>query len=116
MKLDALGILPATRLDGDTLAVLEETERYFQGGKLWMRGYWPNDEGTKCLLAAVKWAMLETHQPLHSAERYLAQAITGSEVEFPCRAIMAFNDAPGRTYAEIEAVLHRACELVLTPQ
>jgi hypothetical protein len=43
----------------DTIAVLAKTEEYLQRGARWMQGYWPNPEGKKCLLAAVKWAMLE---------------------------------------------------------
>ena len=41
----------------DTLAALAKAEVYQQGGARWMRGYRPNPEGRKCLLAAVKWAM-----------------------------------------------------------
>jgi hypothetical protein len=95
----------------DTAAVLAKAEEYLQGGAHWMRGYWPNPEGRKCLLAAVKWAMLETAQPLHCAEKFLAEAIAGTDVERRCATIMVFNDAPGRTYTEIEAVLHKAKEL-----
>jgi hypothetical protein len=57
----------------DTAAVLAKAEEYLQGGAHWMRGYWSNPEGRKCLLAAVKWAMLETAQPLHCAEKFLAR-------------------------------------------
>ncbi len=96
----------------DTLTVLDKAEECLQGGALWMQGYWPNPEGRKCLLAAVKWAMLETGQPFHSAAKFLAEAIAGSSVDHPCATIMAFNDKQGRTFSEIEATLHKAKELV----
>jgi hypothetical protein len=94
----------------ETVSVLIETGRLLAGDN-WMQGSWINDEGRLCLIGAVKWAMLETGQPLHRAEEFLAEAITGSATdENPCNVVIAFNDAPGHTFADIEAILHKALE------
>ena len=105
--------IPAT--DNRSALVLEMMEDYLQGGARWMRGYHHNPEGRKCLLAAMKHVRKQLASQDDAVPAYLAKAIewpVGAECKGRhCAIMMAFNDAPGRTYAEIEAVLHKAMEL-----
>jgi hypothetical protein len=99
--LDLISIKP------NSLQVLEKAEEYLQRGERW--GCLPYHEGKMCLLAVINMAMLETLSPLHRAVDHLAKAIGGDCCpEQRVAKIIAFNDAPGRKWEEIEAILQKA--------
>jgi hypothetical protein len=96
-----------TSVEPNSLQVLEKAEEYLQCGERW--GHLPYHDGKMCLLSAINLAMLETRNPLHRAIDHLAKAIGGDYCpEQRDAMIIAFNDAPGRKWEKIAAILQKA--------
>jgi hypothetical protein len=107
--LAVLSPLPAN-VAGQSALVLDMVEFYFRGGERWVPR--TSGEGERlCLLTAIEFVRREIGCNSDHAFYYLARAID------PDVAVLArpgqigpsltigFNDAPGRTYAEIATVL-----------
>jgi hypothetical protein len=105
-------LLPANGA-GQSALVLDMVEFYFRGGERWAPG--SSREGDRfCLLTAIEFVRRETGCHSDHSFYYLARAIDPDIAvlarpdQMSPSLIIAFNDAPGRTYAEIAAVLHTA--------
>jgi hypothetical protein len=119
MPLDAAPVVPSPLADdiaGQSALVLDMVEFYFQGGKRWVPGTWLHGE-QRCLLGAVRFVRNQLADHKDNATDYLARAIR-PELAFiarpdrhPASIVIAFNDAPRRTYAEVAAVVRKAKEL-----
>lgn len=104
--------LPAN-IAGKSALLLDMVEFYFRGGERRAPGL--SREGDRfCLLTAIEFVRSEIGCHSDDAFHYLARAID-PEIAVLARPdqmspslVIAFNDAPGRTYAEIAAVLHTA--------
>ena len=104
--------LPAN-IAGQSALVLDMVEFYFRGGERWAPGS-SREGGRLCLLTAIEFVRREIGCHSDHSFYYLARAIDPDIAVLarpgqigPSIAI-AFNNAPGRTYAEIAAVLHTA--------
>jgi hypothetical protein len=110
--LAALSPLP-DNIAGQSALVLDMVEFYFRDGERWApRGGREGDR--RCLLTAIEFVRCEIGWHRDHAFYYLARAIDPDIAVLarpdqitPSFAI-AFNDAPGRTYPEIAAVLRTA--------
>lgn len=119
MPLDAAPVIRsplAGNIAGQSALVLDMVEFYFQGGKRWVPGTWLHRE-QRCLLGAVRFVRNQLAYHKDNATDYLARAIR-PELAFiarpdwhPASIVIAFNDAPRRTYAEVAAVVRKAKEL-----
>ena len=114
---------------GQSALVLDMVEFYLRDGQRWAHRTWWQAAGEKrCLLGAIKFVRHDILSDRDQAEYYLARAIAPAHanvshsVNCPRRSskavelmisaiVMKFNDANGRSYSKIAAVLRAAKEL-----
>jgi hypothetical protein len=97
---------------GQSALVLNMMEFYFRDGQRWAHRTWWEAAGEKrCLLGAVRFVRSEILSDRDQAEYYLARAIHPAQANGSPTRVMQFNDAKGRTYPEIAAVLRKAKEM-----
>ena len=112
----AVGSPLPVNIAGQSALVLDMVEFYFRGGERWAPG--SIREGDRfCLLTAIEFVRREIGCHSDHSFYYLARAI---DPDIAARArpsqigpslTIAFDKAPGRTYAEIAAVLRTATAL-----
>ena len=93
--------------------VLGVVEVSFRDGARWARGTYCTPDGRRCLLEAVQFARRQISAQVDRAPDYLARAIRlrrgygdlylGTE-----GTVLAFNDARGRKWRQIAAVIRKA--------
>jgi hypothetical protein len=91
--------------------VLDMVELFFRDGAKWAHGRWKAPDGKRCLIGAVRFVRRQVGSNADRAPTYLARAIPAKDGPLlldAVNAIIGFNDAPGRTYPEIAAVICRA--------
>jgi hypothetical protein len=115
-----------------SVLVLDMVEFYFSGGAQWAQGIGSETGTHLCLLGAVNFVRRELSNCDDRAAEYLERAV---DLKYPqCRRRLAkaylgiraaprtvdvitnFNDARGRTFAEIADVLHKAKEIAATDE
>jgi hypothetical protein len=75
---------------------------------LWVSGQWETCDGKRCLLQAVSFVRRQIGSRADRAPAYLARAIRDNDYIRLQDRIIAYNDARGRTYPEIAALIHAA--------
>jgi hypothetical protein len=99
-----------------SMIVLGMIESFFEGGVRWARRTYCTGDGKRCLLGAIEHVRGETGFVDNRAAEYLAGAINLRQLskglpllgDTATVTVIAFNDAFGRSYAEIVAVLSEA--------
>jgi hypothetical protein len=119
MPFDGAGkILLATQ----SMIVLEMIESFFEGGARWARRTYCTADGKRCLLGAIEHVRDETGLVDNRAAEYLAGAINLRQLskglpplgDTETVAIIGFNDAFRRSYAEVVEVLSEAKRLAMS--
>jgi hypothetical protein len=88
--------------------VLDMVEFFFRDGAMWVSGQWETCDGKRCLLQAVSFVRRQIGSRADRAPAYLAHAIRDNNYIRPHDRIVAYNDAHGRTYPEIAALIRAA--------
>ena len=88
--------------------VLDMVEFFFRDGAMWVSGQWETCDGKRCLLQAVSFVRRQISSRADRAPAYLARAIRDNDHIRPQDRIIAYNDARGRTYREIAALIREA--------
>jgi hypothetical protein len=99
-----------------SMIVLGMIESFFEGGVRWARRTYCTGDGKRCLLGAIEHVRGETGFVDNRAAEYLAGAINLRQLskglpllgDTATVTVIAFNDAFGRSYAEIVEVLSEA--------
>jgi len=99
-----------------SMIVLGMIESFFEGGVRWARRTFCTGDGKRCLLGAIEHVRGETGFVDNRAAEYLAGAINLRQLskglpllgDTATVTVIAFNDAFGRSYAEIVEVLSEA--------
>ena len=99
-----------------SMIVLGMIESFFEGGVRWARRTYCTGDGKRCLLAAIEHVRGETGFVDNRAAEYLAGAINLRQLskglpllgDTATVTVIGFNDAFGRSYAEIVEVLSEA--------
>jgi hypothetical protein len=99
-----------TRLTAaDSAKILSGVEGFMQNGQKWTKGAYHRDDGTKCLVGAIKHLRANKLVPIDDAEFWLRKAIDerrpGSGM-----AIESYNDSCA-SYRDIASLLGRAKQL-----
>jgi hypothetical protein len=108
--------LDADRFDAiavQTATVLDMVEFFFGDGSNWVQHRWRTRDGKRCLLDAVRFVRREIRSDVDLAEVYLGRVICDSSWERLGGLgyndiVMFYNDAAGRTYPEIAALIREA--------
>jgi hypothetical protein len=106
----------ADNIAGQSALVLDMVEFFFfEDGAKWNPRVFTNKDGARCLLGAIRFVRQQIACAPDRAPHYLVRAIHPARPDFqrsdPQPVIFRFNDAPGRTYAEVAAVVRKAKEL-----
>ena len=105
----------ADNIAGQSALVLDMVEFFFEDGAKWNPQVLPTRDGARCLLGAIRFARQQIACASDRAPHYLVRAIHPARPDFlrsdPQPVISRFNDAPGRTYAEVAAVVREAKKL-----
>jgi hypothetical protein len=102
---------------GQSAFVLDMVEFYFRGGERWAPGSSSREGDRFCLLTAIQFVRREIGCHSDHSFYYLARAIDpdiaalARPSQIGSSITIAFDKAPGRTYAEIAAVLRMATAL-----
>ena len=100
---------------GQSALVLEAVEFFFEDGAKWNPQMFTRRDGARCLLGAIRFVRQQIACAPDRAPHYLARAIHPARPDIlrsdPHPVIFRFNDALGRTYAEVAAVVRKAKEL-----
>jgi hypothetical protein len=88
--------------------VLDMVEFSFHDGAMWVSGQWETCDGKRCLLQAVSFVRRQIGSRADRAPAYLARAIRDNDYKRTQDRIIAYNDARGRTYREIAALIREA--------
>ena len=93
--------------------VLDVVEVSFRDGARWARGAYCTTDGRRCLLEAVQFARRQIGAQFDRAPDYLARAIRlrrghGDLYLETEGTVLAFNDARGRKWRQIAAVIRKA--------
>jgi hypothetical protein len=89
--------------------VLDMVEFFFRDGAMWVSGQWETCDGRRCLLKAVSFVRRQIGSRADRAPAYLARAIRDNDYIIRTQdRIIAYNDARGRTYPEIAALIREA--------
>jgi hypothetical protein len=100
---------------GQSALVLEAVEFFFEDGAKWNPRMFTSRDGARCLLGAIRFVRQQIACASDRAPLYLVRAIHPARPDFlrsdPQPVIFRFNDASGRTYAEVAAVVRKAKEL-----
>ena len=99
-----------------SMIVLGMIESFFEGGVRWARRTYCTGDGKRCLLGAIEHVRGETGFVDNRAAEYLAGAINLRQLskglpllgDTATVTVIGFNDAFGRSYAEIVEVLSEA--------
>jgi hypothetical protein len=94
----------------ESIATLDYMEDYLNGGVNWTKGEYNAANGARCMVGAADAARVSK---VDDAKYFLRQAI--AEREPHLKTIEEFNDSR-QSFAEIEAVIHRAKELARAAQ
>ena len=113
MPFDGTTAKTTRRLEQRTTAlrsalVLDMVEFFFRDGAMWVSGQWETCDGKRCLLQAVSFVRQQIGSRADRAPAYLAHAIRENNYIRPHDRIIAYNDAHGRTYREIAALIREA--------
>jgi hypothetical protein len=94
------------RLDPQkAVQMLDLMEEFFDGGRRWIRGFYEDDHGNRCLMGALTYLSKNREAGADYASIYL-------HIALPKRYATAhsYND-DCRSYTQIRALIHRAREL-----
>jgi hypothetical protein len=95
--------------------VLEAVEFFFEDGAKWSPRTFTSRDAARCLLGAIRFVRQHIACAPDRAPHYLVRAIHPARPDIlrsdPQPVIFRFNDAPGRTYDEVAAVVRKAKEL-----
>jgi hypothetical protein len=91
-----------------TALVLDMVEFFFRDGAMWTRHQWKTCDGKRCLVEAVRFVRQQIGSRADRAPAYLVRAIHDNDHMQPQDRIVAYNDARGRTYPEIAALIREA--------
>src|ERR1700760_1178568 len=91
-----------------TALVPDMMEFFFRDGAMWTHHRWESCDGKRCLVAAMRFIRQQIGSHADRANVYLARAIHDNNHLPPQERIVAYNDAKGRTYPEIAALIHEA--------
>ena len=100
---------------GQSALVLDMVEFFFEDGAKWNPRTFTSRDGARCLLGAIRFVRQQIACAPDRAPHYLVRAIYPARLDFPRSdpqgVIFCFNDAPGRSYTEVAAVVRKAREL-----
>jgi hypothetical protein len=105
----------ADNIAGQSALVLDMVEFFFEDGAKWNPHAFTSKDGARCLFGAIRFVRQQIACAPDRAPHYLVRAIHPARPDFlrsdPQPVVFRFDAVPGRTYAEVAAVVRKAKEL-----